>query len=280
MGIDDWNYYNHAVISALEPHEVPDISCIKDGTVWRKWGRKALLARWTTDYDCTYKTSWWYVIKDDQFDINSLKSSYRYKINKGKKYFNIKKIQPSDYCDDIYKVYKEAYESWPEKYRPSFSQEDARRFTSNLSAKSNIICYGAFFRDNDELCGIIISAISKHHVDLYAQRVKPNYEKYQINAALVEYLLQDYRERLAEGNFYVCDGARAIKHETAFQDYLHKYFGFRKAYCKIHVAYKFPLNVFVKILYPFRKIISNKSSVGSMICAVLKMEECRRECNK
>ena len=30
MSLKDWKYYNHAVIPAVEPHEEPDLSCIKD----------------------------------------------------------------------------------------------------------------------------------------------------------------------------------------------------------------------------------------------------------
>lgn len=57
-----------------------------------------------------------------------------------------------------------------------------------------------------------------------------------------------------------------------------KYFGFRKAYCKLHVLYRFPLNIIVKILYPIRSCINNGSKLGSLICGVLKMEEYRRKC--
>ena len=64
-------------------------------------------------------------------------------------------------------------------------------------------------------------------MELQVQRVKPKYEKYQINAALVEHLLTEYEIKLKKSNFYVLDGERSIRHETAFQDYLEKYFGFR-----------------------------------------------------
>lgn len=43
-----------------------------------------LLARWTTDWDCGHKTQFWYVIKDDMYDISVLKRKRRYKINKEK----------------------------------------------------------------------------------------------------------------------------------------------------------------------------------------------------
>ena len=36
--IKGWKYYNHALISTCAPHEVPDLSVIKDGSVWKKLG--------------------------------------------------------------------------------------------------------------------------------------------------------------------------------------------------------------------------------------------------
>lgn len=38
MSLKDWKYYNHAIIPAVEPHEKPDLSCIKDRTIWKVGG--------------------------------------------------------------------------------------------------------------------------------------------------------------------------------------------------------------------------------------------------
>lgn len=35
MGINDWRYYNHAVIPSTGPHDEPDISCIKNKSIWK-----------------------------------------------------------------------------------------------------------------------------------------------------------------------------------------------------------------------------------------------------
>lgn len=99
MSLKDWKYYNHAIIPAVEPHEKPDLSCIKDRTIW-KVGGIPFLARWTTDYDCGCETSWWYVIKDTPFNIATLKAKRRYEINKGKKNFEVRRINPSEYVED------------------------------------------------------------------------------------------------------------------------------------------------------------------------------------
>ena len=105
-------------------------------------------------------------------------------------------------------------------------------------------------------------------------RVKPELEHNGINAVLVNSILCDNNDFINNGG-YICDGARNINHETNFQGYLEKYFGFRKAYCKLHIKYRFPFNIAVKILLPFRKIFYKNSKKRGLhnIAAVLKMEE-------
>ena len=84
--IEGWRYYNHAIIPTCAPHESVNMRPLENGSIWKVGRRKkdiAVFARWISDWDCVQKTDWWYVIKDDGFDITSLKSKRRYEINKG-----------------------------------------------------------------------------------------------------------------------------------------------------------------------------------------------------
>ena len=38
MQIDGWKYYNHAAIPTTAPHEIPNISPITDGSIWKSGG--------------------------------------------------------------------------------------------------------------------------------------------------------------------------------------------------------------------------------------------------
>lgn len=276
MNIGDWKYYNHAVVPSVEPHETPDISCIKDRSIWKVegGGKMPILVRWTTDYDCNNKTVWWYVVKDTPFDIVSLKAKRRYEINKGKKNFEVRKIKPSEYIDDLLRIEILAISSWPEKYRPYIEKES---FKKSVLKWDKAIVYGGFDRETNELCGYAYLYEYPHHLEFSMLRVNPDSETKGINAAMVAGILEDHNDRLSK-EFYINDGARSIRHETAFQDYLEKYFGFRKAYCKLHIVYRFPINIAVKILYPFRKMIKNNGKLGNLVCSVLKMEEFKRAC--
>ena len=62
------------------------------------------MARWTVDWDCGYETGWYYVIKDNVFDIDVLKAKRRYEIKKGCKNFTVRKIHPEDYKTELLQV--------------------------------------------------------------------------------------------------------------------------------------------------------------------------------
>lgn len=276
MQIDGWKYYNHAAIPTTAPHGEPNMVPLNDGSVW-KIGRTPLLARWTTEFDCGYETNWWYVIKDTPFDINALKAKRRYEINKGIKNFNIKEIEPTNYADELYNVQIAAYSAYPEKYRPTV---DKQKFLSSVQHWDCYVCVGAFDRESNKLCGYaLFSKESDNYVDFKVMRANPECEKNGVNAALVEGILRCFHSFLTHGG-YICDGARSINHETAFQDYLEKYFGFRKAYCKLHITYNPKLKWMIWLIYPIRRFLKKLDGIGIIhsLNAVLKMEEiCRNE---
>ena len=112
----EWKYYNHAMVSARMPHQVPDLTPLQDGSLWENQEGTPLLARWTSDFDCAEKTEWWYVIKDEPFDINGLKAKRRYEINKGRKNFDVRRLlRPTEYGDELYRVHMEALSAYPAK---------------------------------------------------------------------------------------------------------------------------------------------------------------------
>ena len=67
-----------------------------------------------------------------------------------------------------------------------------------------------------------------------------------INVTALEYYLNEMQRR------YVSDGQRSILHKTNVQDYLIDHFGYRKAYCRLHLRYRKRLKYLIEVLYPVR----------------------------
>lgn len=278
MMIHGWRYYNHAAIPTTAPHVEPDLTPIKDGTIWKMDG-SPLLARWTTDWDCGYETNWWYIIKDNPFDMDELKAKRRYEINKGLRNFEIRKISdPAPYAETIADIVVSAYEEYPVKIRPKID----KTLFAGLVAENwrNTDVFGAFSVQDGSLVGYAQLYPSDMYSDFVMMKVIPAYEKQGVNAALVYGVLVGYRERLT-GGYYICDGARNVSHETAFQDYLEKYFGFRKAYGRLNVAYAPKCKWIIKCLFPFRNGLKKLDGIALVhkINSVLKMEEIARNDN-
>ena len=263
-----WRYYNHVAIPSTAPHENVDLRPIQTGAIWNIQGKKPLLARWTSEFDCLYETNWWYIIKDTPFDINLLKSKRRYEINKGLKNYTVRIIDPIKNIDELYEVTKKAYSSWPAKYRPSINETS---FKMSIYEWNKYTVFGAFSIETNILSGYAALIDNGSYIDFVSLRVDPECEKKAINAAIVASLLDAFNSRLG-ANCYICDGARSMIHETAFQEYLEKYFGFRKAYCHLHIRYRFPMGIIINLLYPFRKCLHGNGKHISQLYAILQME--------
>lgn len=258
--VDGWRYYNHALLPTCAPHEITDVSRLNEKVFWSQTPGNAILARWTSDFDLKEEGNWWYVIKDDEFDISKLKSKRRYEINKGKKNFEVKEIDPLLFIDEIVDIHIKAYEEYPIQYRPVVNNDKLSQ--EIIEWKNNAKIFGAFSLEDSKLYGFAMAVEYDTYVNFTMLKVVPSSERKGINAALVAGLLEHYNDRLTNG-YYICDGERALFHETQFQDYLEKYFGFRKAYSNLHIKFRFPFSIIIKCLFPIRGLVE-KSGLGIM----------------
>lgn len=237
-------------------------------------GGTPLLARWTTDWDCGYETSFWAVIKDDEYDISKLKAKRRYEITKGRRNFEVRRIEAKDYGEDIWNVAVEAFSAYPEAYRPVLHHDS---FVDGLMSWKDDNVYGAFRKEDGAMCGYAMLEVHDSYIAFSVQKTKPENERDGINAALVDGILSDLVAELAGGK-YILDGFRPVNHQTAFQDYLEKYFDFRKAYCKLHIAYNPKIRWTMPILWKLRNVIKKHDGhLAHQINAVLQMEAISRE---
>ncbi|HIZ19617.1 MAG TPA: hypothetical protein H9674_02020 [Firmicutes bacterium] len=270
----DWKYYNGAMLATNAPHETANTACIEDGSLWKAKGRP-LFARWTSDFDCGYETNWWYCIKDEPFDLQALKAKRRYEITKAKRNFTVRLIAPSEYKEELYFVQKAAFGAYPASYRPTIHEET---FKSSIDHWGYSVVFGAFSVKTGALCGYAGLYDCNSYINLSVLKTNPASERDGVNAALVYEILCYYEKRLSAG-LYISDGERSIQHITAFQNYLEKYFQFRKAYCHLHIAYPPAIRAAVRLLYPCRRLLEKWDAIRFFhkINGVLRMEEISRE---
>ena len=280
--IPGWRYYDHAAIPSIAPHKQPDLTPIKEGSIWHIEGKHPILARYTTEWDCGYDTGWWYIIKDTKFDITTLKKKRRYEITKSLRFFEVKEIYPLEYASALANVNILAYSAYPKKYRPNFNEASFIKTLekwNNRVKDGSVKVFGAFYRETGKLCGYNYISIMDDYCSLAIQKTIPDFEKYNVNAGLIFAVLKSLQDKLSKG-YYICDGARNINHETCFQDYLEKYFEFRKCFCKLKIQYSLSSQIMMNFLFPFRRLIALLGRyIGffHLVSGVLKMDEIARK---
>lgn len=236
--------------------------------------QKAFFAQYITAFDIAERTEWWFTIKDDVYDLSKLNSKKRYEITKAHKYCRADEVNPIACMEELFNCYKESFTAYPERYRPKeISLEDFTKYIQTLHESKNNEFYATRYIENEKLIGFLIINHKGKYIGLAQLKTNPAFEKYNCNASLIDFVLTKYNENLKQGNVVFTNGSRNIKHETNFNSYLEKYFGFRKVYAKLRVVYRFPLGIIVKLLKPFIKILKHtKNPFLYNIYCVLKMD--------
>ena len=269
MEIEDWKYYNHAAISSLAPNEVPNLSPIKDGSIWNIGGKKPLLARWTTDFDCQYETEWWYIVKEAPYIYDELNRSCRKHIRQAMKKCSVQIINPEEYKEELWKCFDCAYGI----YKNSINSIGKDYFKNAIHMNEGIDYWAGFDHESNELIGYMVCGVYKDCVVVRTSKYNPLHMNKGVSDALHHSVLQYYLNE--KGMRYVCCGEKTINHETDIQNYLIRTFHFRKAYCKLNLIYRKPIGLIVKMIMPVRKVLYGIKNIGPVgkISSILRMEE-------
>ncbi len=270
-----WNYYNHAAIPTAAPHEMPDLAPVKDGSIWHINGKKPLIVRYTTDWDCGYDTGWWYIIKDTPFDIECLSKNSRKHIKEAFRKVYIKKIDAKSCADDLYECYHSAFM----KYKQADNESSSENFKKSCisSSDNGVVYWAGFALDTDKMIGYLTVIPHDSWAEIQTAKFHPDFLNLRVSDALYATVLEHYLNKA--GLRYVSSGSRSINHVTNTQEYKEQHFGYRKCYCKLHVVYRQPLKLIVAMAYPFRRlvhILGGKIGAAHHLSAILKMEEIAR----
>ena len=226
-----------------------------------------LMVRNTYDFDCTEQTDFWYVIKDRFGGMEELSSNERNKVRKALKSFVFTKIDVGLLEEKGWDILNATYGD----YAVSDRKMDRAVFRDYLSdcKKRQYEYWGVF--DQEVLVGFCTVWLWPPDCCEYGLiGIQPEYKHnntypyYGLFHSMNEHYLGERKFR------YVADGARSITEHSNIQGFLMENFHFRKAYCKLEIHYKWWVKLAVKLLYPFRGVITN-----SRVKAILNMESMR-----
>ena len=228
------------------------------------------LVRNNYNFDTNQKTSFWYVVKDTFGGMDELSSRTRNKIRRSLKTYDIKRVATNDILKFGLKIYNSALEQYKVKAQTISKEQFDNMIEKN--AQDNRFQYWAVFeKETNTPVALSICILHKDCCEYRTLKCIPSYlhnstyPYYGLFFEMNQYYLQDLKL------LYVSDGARSITEHSNIQPFLEEMFNFRKAYCNLQIEYKWWLGLAVKILYPFRKILSLKK-----IQSLLRMEAMRR----
>lgn len=213
--------------------------------------------------------------------MESLTAKQRYRVKKGLKLntiFKVTKETARSYEKEITVVFRESFRDYPNIYKPK---------TDYTLLASNLI--GILDNDRNELflvedkqtkaiVGFALCKVENEMVHLKQVKVNPDFLDNEVNAALAFEVCHHYLNE--RGLMYILDGERNIRHITNYQEFLCRVLGFRNVPCKLHVIYHPRVKCIVKLLYPFRKLISALQNIHPFIYNVactLKQEELAKQ---
>lgn len=263
-----WKYYHGALLPRTAPHIKIELNKEEEKELLKL--SKAYFLRYTSDWDKEEQRHFWYVIKDHKENLEQYKSKIRNQIKRGLKNCVVKKVFKEEIANHGYEVYKSAVNS----YHTNVTSLDRETFQSQVLSCGNHDFWAVYTLDGTFIA-YSQNVIENNSINYSTIKFHPEYLKLYPSYALFFVMNQYY---LNEKNFsYVNDGARSISHDTNIQTFLMDKFKFRKAYCKLHIVYRWDIGLAVKVLYLFRSLISKvNSKMFKKISVLLTQEEIRR----
>lgn len=212
-------------------------------------------------------SSFWYVIKDTYGGIEELSSKVRNQVRKSQRLYEVRKVSGDKMFIDGFELYNYSRERFGNK-KLLISKQQWRKRCEGKGAEFWI----AYDKETHKPHAFAINQLYDTFCDYSSMGVNPNAPKssYPMYALIME-MNRYYLEELKME--YVCDGARSITEHSNIQPFLEEKFKFRKAYCTLQMFYKPWVGIAVKVLFPFRQLITNKK-----IAAILRQEAMARDC--
>ncbi|MGY8987287.1 MAG: sulfotransferase family protein [Flavobacteriales bacterium] len=241
--MNNWRKYNGALIPSTPPDIEVDIKDINKRLIQEN----AYFARWTSDFDSEQESEFWYVICDTPMQIKDYSRNTRSKITRANKKLYVKEVTKDFLANNSYSVYLKAFR----RYEASSSPNKKKYFINSLQdLEGDWQFWGIFLKKNDQLVGYSQNKIIGDYCDYSTIKFDPDYLKYY-SSYILYYVMNHYY--LNKNSFkYINIGARSLLHKTMTQNYLIEKFGFRKAYCTLHLEYRYLLRLIVQFLYKFK----------------------------
>lgn len=260
MDLSNFTLYKTAWMNSSNPHKSFKIDKHFADMLFSGGG---YLVRNTFNWDKETTSSFWYVIKDSYNGLSDIPSKYRGRVKKALDNFEIKIISKDQMLESGLEVWQKACEHY--KVKASIPTRESFEKTI-MDLDDSYELWGCYHKESERMAAFAINKVFEEYVDYKTMKYHPDFlAKYHPSYGLIFMMNKYYIEE--KGFLYVLDGARSITDHSDIQPFLIQKFNFRKAYCDLQLFYKPWLAIAIKLLFPLRRIVTNKKMV-----ALLKQE--------
>ena len=262
----DYFKYRNAWRFSGAPHLETQLEASQRKLLFRQGG---LLVRNTFGFDQEKESSFWYVIKDSFGNLDELRPRVRNKIRHALGAYDYRLVNVALLQEQGFAIVEETFAD----YAITDRKTNKNIFLQYLREceRQNYEYWGVFEKETSALVGFCCvrpwDNCCEYDQSGMKTRCKHNatYPYYGLFHSMNCYYLHE------KGFKYVSDGSRSITEHSQIHDFLIQNFNFRKAYCQLAVHYRWWMNIAVKLLYPFRNVISLPR-----VKAILNMEAMQR----
>ena len=249
------------------PHEEPKLGKEECKALLKQGG---LMVRNTYCFDCPNETQFWNLIKDHFGGLEELSGNTRNRVRKSLEVFDFQRVEFDLIKESGYPILKATFDDYAVVDRP-MNQQVFQEYLRHCQSK-DYEYWGVFDRNTRQFIGFCANRLWPEAAEYGVIGLLPEYKHnktfpyYGLFYSMNQYYLQE------KGLRYVTDGSRSITNHSNIQPFLEEKFNFRKSYCKLKVYYKWWMRAAVKMLYPFRNLITMPK-----IKAILNMEAMQHE---
>lgn len=266
-GMRDWMRYREGLDFRGDLLNALRLTLHEVHSLFKSFGRKAFYIRNVYDFDCAERTEFWYVVRDRALAIEEYATRKdRQQVRRSLRAYEFRRVDLIEMLRVGYRVSLEHWQRLPRNRR--FVHATEADFTDFLHAQNarGVEFWVGYSTETGEAAMwesvYIVGCMAVEEQERLSYRYKQYYPTYGLNHVIANYYLKD------RGLRYVVAGARTVTEHSNVQEFLLKKMGFRKAYCKLKVWFRFPVNLIVPCAYPFRKLLPRGSNLRSLLMLV------------
>lgn len=253
---NNWIYYKYGLDYRGDLTQSKELSSDEMRTLFHDFGKKTLYIRNVFNFDCEKKTNFWYVVRSISMETNEYKSSKICgQIRRSLRAYSIKRVDREEMRRVGFTVYHDCWLRFPKSNRPKLEITNENEYSKYIEEQENrgVEFWVGYSLETGEAAMtetvLPIGNVLYKEQERLSYKYTNHYPTYALNHEIANYYINE------RGISYIIAGARTVDNHSNVYDFLITKMGFRKAYCSLSVKFRFPLNVFVIITYPFRKLL-------------------------